>query len=148
LTAKTIYKLDPENAREIVENVAEDDAPPILKPTNQQMKSMDMWVHHSVTLLKQGRLTHKIPKPDNDDVQEEDLIKIELAKDPTDARLKCISQDKKTRGNMPAWIIRAYNCDANHVNPKTGKQTENYGCVVVKSMHWPGSFNFYTSGKI
>ena len=47
-----MYKLDPENPREIVENVAEPDDPPILKPTNQQMKSADMWVHQSVTLLQ------------------------------------------------------------------------------------------------
>ena len=43
---------DPENPREIVENFAEPDDPPIPKPTNQQMKSADMWVHHSVTLLQ------------------------------------------------------------------------------------------------
>lgn len=71
LTAKTLYKLDPENPREIVENVAEGDDAPIPKPTNKQMKGLDMWVHHPVTLLRQGRLVHKVPAPKDEEDPEE-----------------------------------------------------------------------------
>ena len=35
LTASGIYKIDPENPREIVDNVPEGDDAPIPKPTNQ-----------------------------------------------------------------------------------------------------------------
>lgn len=31
---------------------------------------------------------------------------------------------------------------------KTKAATENYGCVVAKSMLWPGSFNFYVNGRV
>lgn len=63
LTAKGIYKLDPENPREVVDNKAEEDEGPPPRPSNKQMASLDMWVHHSVAILQQGRLTHKAPKP-------------------------------------------------------------------------------------
>jgi len=51
LTAKSLFKLDAENAREIVKNEAEGDDAPIPKPTSTQMKSLDMWVHSEKTLL-------------------------------------------------------------------------------------------------
>lgn len=70
-------------------------------------------------------------------------MKLEVAKDPWDARLTSISEDKKTRGGMPAWVIRAYDVGSSFVNAKTGAKTDNYGCVVAKSMLWPGTFNFY-----
>jgi hypothetical protein len=75
-------------------------------------------------------------------------MKLEVAKDPWDPRLKSIALDKPTRGKMPAWIIRAYNVDSDFINAKTGAASENYGCVVAKSLLWPGSFNFYTNGKV
>ena len=78
----------------------------------------------------------------------EELQKLEVVKDPWDPRLKPITLDNPTKGNMPAWIIRAYNIDSNYINAKDGSQSENYGCVVAKSMLWPGSFNFYTNGRV
>ena len=111
---------------------------------------MDLWVHHPVAILNQGRLTHKAPKPGpgQEDVDPEELMKLEIAKDPWEPRLKSITLDKNTRGKMPAWIIRAYNIDSNYMDMKTKKMTQNHGCVVVKSMLWPGSFNFYCNGNI
>lgn len=54
-----------------------------------------MWVHQSVSLLKQGRLTHMPPKPaaGQEDVDPDELMKIEIANDPWDQRLKCITED-------------------------------------------------------
>lgn len=75
-------------------------------------------------------------------------MKQEVVKDPWEPRLKTISKDQNTRGKMPAWIIRAYNIESNYLNTKTKQKSENYGCVVVKSMLWPGSFNFYNNGNI
>lgn len=108
-----------------------------------------MWVHQSVSLLKQGRLTHMPPKPaaGQEDVDPDELMKIEIANDPWDQRLKCITEDDLTRGKMPAWILRAYNIDSYYKDQKTSLQSINYGCVVVKSMLWPGSFNFYSNGN-
>jgi len=51
LTANPLFKLDAENAREIVKNEAEGDDAPIPKPTSTQMKDLGMWVHSEKTLL-------------------------------------------------------------------------------------------------
>lgn len=95
-------------------------------------------------------MTHKAPKPGpgQEDVDPEELMKQEIAKDPWESRLKSITLDINTRGKMPAWIIRAYNIESNYMDMKTKKMTQNHGCVVVKSMLWPGSFNFYCNGNI
>jgi hypothetical protein len=37
LTVKNIYKLDPENPREVVDNIAEGEEGPPPRPTNNQM---------------------------------------------------------------------------------------------------------------
>ena len=51
----------------------------------------------------------------------EDLMKIAVSKDPWDDRLCPITKDKCTRGGMPAWVIRGYNCDKDTKNAKTGQ---------------------------
>jgi hypothetical protein len=38
----------------------------------------------------------------------EELMKIEISKDPWDDRLKPVTSDAKTRGGLPAWLLRAY----------------------------------------
>lgn len=81
-------------------------------------------------------------------MEPDDLMKIAISKDPWDDRLVSITNDKCTRGSMPAWVVRGYNVDQNSVNAKTGGLTENYGCVVAKSMHWPGAVNFYQNGRV
>jgi len=78
----------------------------------------------------------------------EDLMKKEVAKDPWEPRLKPISQDQKTIGGMPAWILRSYNVNDSYIEEKTGKATKNFGTVVVKSMWWPGAFSLYNNEKI
>lgn len=87
-------------------------------------------------------------KPEQDaegnDIDPEELKKKEVAKDPWEARLKPITQDNQTPGNMPAWIVRGYNLKDNYVNDQPGKPAKNFGTVVVKSMQWPGSFTMYS----
>lgn len=92
-------------------------------------------------------MKHKDPKPAGDDEDPEELLKKEVAKDPWEVRLKPVLQDKKTRGGMPAWLIRSYDCSSTYKNPKPGQTNDNYGCVVVKSLQWPGAFNFYNNGR-
>ena len=48
-------------------------------------------------------------------------MKREVTKDPWEIRLKPISKDKLTKGNLPPWILRAYEADDYFVDLKTGK---------------------------
>jgi len=71
-----------------------------------------------------------------------------IAEDPCDLRLKSVNSDCNTLGDMPAWIIRSYNSDTLYVNPKTKKQEDNYGVIVIKSLQWPGAHSFYNNGRV
>lgn len=107
-----------------------------------------MWLHIKPSILKQGRVKHSDP-PAEEGLEPEDLMKREIEKDPWEAMLKPIENDSKTRGGMPAWIIRSYNSkdDFANPNPKPGQPPVNYGTVVVKSLWWPGSFTFYNNSQ-
>jgi len=87
------------------------------------------------------------PLEGEEEVEPEELLKREVKKDPWEARLKSISKDSKTRGELPAWVIRSYNVKDSFINPQTQKHSENFGVVCVKSLWWPGSFNFYTGER-
>lgn len=63
-------------------------------------------------------------------------MKREVAKDPWEARLKPISKDQLTKGNLPPWILRAYEADDYYVDLKTGKKNINNGTIVLKSLWW------------
>ena len=93
LVPKGVYKLNEENPREIEENVPEEGE--AVKPTSKQMASLDMWVHYNLGILKQGATKHADPKPlpGQEEMDPEELMKIEVAKDPWDARLKPIDTD-------------------------------------------------------
>jgi hypothetical protein len=62
------------------------------------LESLENWVHHPQTILKNGRTEHLKPEiPEGSaDVDEEKLMKDIEAKDPFEERLKPISQDKCT----------------------------------------------------
>lgn len=110
------------------------------------MASLDSWLHYNPSILNQGRTKHADPKP-VDDVDPEELMKLEIQKDPWEARLKPCTQDKNTRGGLPAWILRSYGIDNLVVDPKTGLKNINYGTVVVRSLWWPGSFNLFSQDR-
>lgn len=44
---------------------------------------------------------------------------------------------------MSPWILRKFGVKESYLEPKTGKFSNNYGTVLVKSMWWPGSYVFY-----
>ena len=49
------------------------------------------------------------------------MLRREVAKDPWEPRLKPIVNDKKTVGNMPAWVLRSHSVENNSfVDDKTG----------------------------
>lgn len=93
------------------------------KPTTEQMLKIENWVHFVPSILNQGRLTHLPPKEaaEEEPSGEEpvDPMKKEIAKDPWEPRLKPILKDTKTKGEMPAWIIRSYNCGHKYMDEKT-----------------------------
>ena len=87
------------------------------------------------------------PGPGEEDLEPEELLKKEIARDPWEKRLKPIQNDAKTRGGMPSWLIRSYDTQSNLVDEKTGKANKNYGTVVVRSLWWPGAFTMYNNGR-
>ena len=46
---------------------------------------------------------------------------------------------------MPSWIVKECG-DTTEYLTESGKTVSN-GVVVVRSLIWPGSFNFYSQGK-
>ena len=92
----------------------------------------------------QGRTKHAEP-PAQEDVEPEELMKREVAKDPWQKRLKPISHDDATRGGLPAWIVRAHDNHTDYIDDKSKKASNNYGTIVVKSLWWPGSYTFYNN---
>ena len=68
-----------------------------------------MWLHFLPSILKQGRVTHKEgkPKEGEEEVDPEELLNREIAKDPWDRRLKPITEDSKIKGGLPPWILRS-----------------------------------------
>jgi len=68
-------------------------------------------------------------------------------KDPSEVRLKAITQDSVVKGNAPAWSIRAHGDLSFYqaANPTAVKQ--NFGVVVVRSNTWPGSYSFFTQQR-
>ena len=91
-------------------------------------------------------MKHLDPKP-QEDVEPEELLRQEIAKDPWQPRLKPITQDERVRGGLPAWIVRSFDTESRSINAKTKKQTQSYGCVVVKSLQWPGAFTIYSQNR-
>ena len=84
--------------------------------------------------MKVGRITLMDPEPVEGDERDPDEIKKELEKlDPSEPRLKPITEDAKVTGGQPAWQVRQYGDRDSYVsaNPANGKV--NYGVVVAKS---------------
>lgn len=75
------------------------------------MASLNMWVHYSPSILRQGRLKHADPvaEPGVEEPDPEALMAKEIEKDPWEPRLKNLTLDASTKGGMPAWIVRGYN---------------------------------------
>lgn len=140
---KGLFRFQEENDREIEDNTPEEGE--IQKPHTKDMIWMDMWQHMTPSILKQGRLTHMPgqPLPGEEDVEAEDLLKREVAKDPWEARLKSISSDNKTKGELPAWVLKSFGVKDSYLDGKTGAHSKNFGTVLVKSLWWPGAYVFY-----
>ncbi len=77
----------------------------------------------------------------------EDLKKQIEAEDPYDPRLKPITDDQAVpltveRKQKP-WVVKLMG-DKKDYLAENGKDTVNYGVVVVRSLQWPGAYTFYS----
>ena len=135
LAPKGLHRFVEESTRDIEDNTPEDGA--IKMPVPAALCSLDSWVHLTPSLLKQGKTKHSEPKPGpgDEEVDPEELMKREVAKDPWEPRLKPIAKDNATKGGMPPWVIKSFNI------------SKTDGVVVVRSLWWPGSYTIYANGR-
>lgn len=147
LIPKGLYRFVEESTRDIEENTPEEGE--LEKPSTKAMSSLDMWLHHTPSILKQGRVKHldPVPGPGDEEVEPEELMKREVDKDPWEPRLKPVTSDTAAKGGLPAWVLRSYNLETDQIDPKTGKVSLNYGTIVIRSQWWPGAYCFYNQGR-
>lgn len=83
--------------------------------------------------------------PDGYEGEPEELLKAVEAKDPYEARLKPIDGDSKVivskNMKMCPWVVKQMG-DSSEYKTEAGKTVSN-GVIVVRSLQWPGSYNFY-----
>lgn len=113
------------------------------------MNNPAMWQHFKDGILMNCRTTHMEPTELPDDVEMEDVMKKVEAADPFDEKLKPIADDKQVvvskNQKIHPWVVRLMG-DATEYKTEAGKTVSN-GVVVVRSLQWPGSFNFYYQGR-
>lgn len=148
LVPKGVMKFAEDSTREIEENTPEEGD--LEYPPTQQMASSSQWLHLSPSILKQGRMKHVLPNPGpgEEELEEEERMKNEVKKDPFIPRLQPIDSDASTIGGNPAWQIRSYNINTTQTHSRTGKETVNFGTVVLRSQWWPGSITFYNNQRV
>ena len=141
---------------------------PVEKP--KQFKHDDFldlknWIHFPPSILKQGRVSHFLEPPEDADAEE--FKKKEMEKDPYEKRIKPISEDRCILGasnyselKISPWKINQYFEDDIYTNPyiklldekapdfDPAEQKDNkcdYSVICVKSLRWPGAYNFYVN---
>ena len=148
LVPKGLWKLGEDSKREIVEVTPEDDSELVL-PTTNQMNNAAMWQHFKDGILVNCRTGHLEPTDLPEDVEMEEAMKKVEAADPFDDKLKPITEDGQVvvskNQKIQPWVVRLMG-DATEYKTEAGKTISN-GVVVVRSLQWPGSYNFYYQGK-
>ena len=149
LVPRHVMRLQEDSTTEVEENQPEDQDLPIPVPSTQEMCSKSNWVHFTRNILKCSRITHLEPEvPENEeDVDPEMLMARVVAADPFEARLKSITDDFSVGGFKESWVLRKYGDFTNFNAANPLHKATNSGIVVVKSLIWPGSYNFFTQGK-
>ena len=129
--------------------VIEDNTPEegdIVLPTAEKMSSKGNWVHLSKSLLqKAGRTNHLQPEEGDEEEDPEVALKRVKDADPAEPRLKPITSDKTVQGGFPAWTLRVHGDRTNYKSANPAFADQNNSVVVVKSLFWPGAFNFYVN---
>ena len=129
---------------------------------HSDLVSLKNWIHYPPSILKQGRVSHFIEPPDEADPEE--YRKKEMEKDPFEKRIKPVTEDKELVMNSfsnikicPWKLIQTFE-DKVYTNPyiKLLDETQpdfdpleqkdnkvDYTIICVKSLLWPGAYNFY-----
>lgn len=150
LAPKGVFKFVEDSVRDIEPNVPEEGE--LEMPSTSAMKDPAMWVHENVSILQGcGRTTHmESEPPEGSEIEPEVWMAQIVASDPFDPRLKSITDDKnvvisKNTKTAP-WIVRMCGDSTEYLNE--AKKTVCNGVVVVRSLQWPGSYNFYNNGRV
>ena len=152
-------KLAEESERDIVDNDPEEGE--LILPNTSQMAHPDKWVHENASILNCNRTQHLDPpeEPPEDFEGEYDVDQARKqieAQDPFEPRLKPISKDCQmkmaTRSiKQPSWIVRMMGDKTEYKDESQGNKpnasTLCYGCVVVRSLVWPGAFTFFQNQR-
>ena len=126
---------------------------------------MKNWIHYPPSILKQGRVSHYIEVPEEGEVDAEELKKKIMEADPFEKRIKPVVEDEKIIGassvsdiKISPWKLTQYFEDQIYTNPYIKlldekapdfdplEQKDNkcdYSVICVKSLLWPGAYNFY-----
>ena len=133
---------------------------------HEDLLNLNNWIHYPPSILKQGRVSHFIEAPD-DAPDPEEFRKKEMEKDPFEKRIKPISEDIGIMGasnfseiKISPWKLTQYFEDEIYTNPyiklldekapdfDPAEQKDNkcdYSVICVKSLRWPGAYNFYVN---
>ena len=138
--------------------------------TNENLTSLDYWIHYPPGILNNGRISHIIDDPP-EGVEPEDHKKKIIDADPFDKRMGAASNDKKILtgfsysqkySGITPWSIEKSYADNTYINryvkmldetqpdfdPAEQKENKmNYSLVVVKSLRWQGAYNAYLNGE-
>lgn len=127
--------------------------------------NMKNWIHYPPGILKEGRVSHFIEVPeDQPDLDPEEFKKKIIMNDPFDKRIKPITEDKQIISNaftqikISPWKLTQHYESTVYINPyiKMIDETSpdfdptqvkdnqlDYSLICIKSLIWPGSYNFY-----
>ena len=130
---------------------------------HEDLTNLKTWIHYPPNILKQGRVSHFIEAPEDADPEEFKKKQIEM--DPFEKRIKPITEDVLIKGaseisniKIIPWKLTQYMEDSIYINPyiklldekapdfDPAEQKENkcdYSLICVKSLIWPGAYNFY-----
>ena len=124
-------------------------------PSTLAMNNVKMWVHAEAGILagchKTNHTEEEPPEAEAEaGIDGEEWMNRIRAKDPFDPRLKPVVEDKKVsiskNTKICPWIIKLCG-DATEYADNAGKKVCN-GVVVVRSLQWPGAYNFYQNGQV
>lgn len=148
---------DPENPfKPLVPN----EKPKMFK--HNDLVNLNNWIHYPPGILKEGRVSHFIEPPE--EVDPEEYRKKIMDKDPFDKRIKPVTEDNTiatstySKLKVCPWKISQFYEDKIYINPyiKLLDETQpdfdpleqkdnkaDYTLICVKSLLWPGAYNFY-----
>ena len=99
-----MFKLTEDNPTAIEENLP--DEGPVRITSTEEMGNASNWVHHVQSILKCGRtILQEADAPEGEEPEE--FIKRRQAEDPSERRLKPITDDSQIMAQV-AWTVRTY----------------------------------------